>query len=69
VLASPSTFTLSTGELQSFANLFPEPAPGLWDFAFGQLFDPNTDSTCGQYPYFLRARIQRRAFLATLAAS
>ena len=26
-------------------------------------------ATCGQYPYFLRARIQRGAFLATLAAS
>jgi hypothetical protein len=45
VLASPSTFTLSSGELQSFDNPFPEPAPGLWDVALGQLFDPNTDST------------------------
>jgi len=45
VLASPSTFTLSSGDMQSFTNPFPDPAPGLWDVALGQIFDPFTGST------------------------
>ncbi len=40
VLGSPSTFTLTSGELQSFNNPFPDPAPYLWDVALGQIYDP-----------------------------
>jgi hypothetical protein len=45
VLGSPSTFTLTSGELQSFMNPFPDPEPYLWDVALGQIFDPSTGYT------------------------
>jgi hypothetical protein len=50
-LASPSTFTLESSALtsslfsQEFLDPFPEPGPGLWDVAVGQLFDPNSDTS------------------------
>jgi hypothetical protein len=45
VLGSPSTFTLTSGEMQTFDNPFPEPEPYLWDVALGQIYDPTAGYT------------------------
>jgi hypothetical protein len=68
MLGSPSTFTLTSGELQSFTNPFPDPEPYLWDVALGQIFDPNTGSTYAFIDGYQGAPVPEPATLRLLAS-